>query len=154
MKKITILLVFLFLIIGIYSISKVKKGQVLYVGGTITDLPENTIGKLITRDPQKLLFTSSEGDFNIIYKKITSIEYGQKAGRRVGVSLVISPWVLFSKKRKHYITIGFKDEKGNSQGVVLEVPKGKAKTMITILEVRSGKKCEYESKEAKEHVFG
>ncbi|MCL4524056.1 MAG: hypothetical protein M1451_09115, partial [Acidobacteria bacterium] len=79
---------------------------------------------------------------------------GQKAGRRVGVAIVISVWALFSKKRKHFLTIGFTDDNDKPQGVVLEVPKGTAKSFITIIEVRSGKKVEYESEEAKKHVHG
>jgi len=37
---------------------------------------------------------------------------------------------------------------------VIEIPKGTVKSTITILEVRSGKKVEYESEEARKHVHG
>jgi hypothetical protein len=63
-------------------------------------------------------------------------------------------WALFSKKRKHFLTIGFNDESSKPQGVVLEIAKGRAKSMIIILESRSGKKVEYESEEARAHVHG
>ena len=52
------------------------------------------------------------------------------------------------------MTIGFTDDNNNSQGVVLEIPKGYTKTTLTILEVRSGRKVEYESEEARKHVHG
>jgi hypothetical protein len=126
----------------------------MYVGGTIKSVPEATKGTLDTDNDQVLVFASPSGSFEIPYDRITSLEYGQKAGRRVGVALVITVWILFSKKRKHFLTIGFKDAQGTPQGVVLEIPKGTAKTMITILEVRSGQKVEYESEEAKKHVHG
>ena len=132
----------------------VRGDQVMYVGGTITDVPEATEGYLETTDPQTVLFMSPKGSFKIPYKGITSLEYGQKAGRRVGVAIVITVWALFSKKRKHFLTVGYRDEKNVAQGVVLELPKGRPKAIITILEARSGKKCEYESEEARKHVHG
>jgi len=58
------------------------------------------------------------------------------------------------KKRKHFLTIGYTDKDNKPQGVVLELAKGRAKPMITIIEARSGKKAEYESEEAKQHVQG
>ena len=108
--------------------AKVTGDEVLYVGGTIASLPEAT-----------------EGFVDLQHEEVW---------RRVGVAIVISVWALFSKKRKHFLTIGFDDAEGKPQGVVLEVAKGRPKTFITILEVRSGKKVEYESEEAKKHVHG
>jgi hypothetical protein len=132
----------------------VRGKEVMYVGGTIKSIPEATEGLLDTEDPQTVVFTSPKGEFRIPYDRITSIEYGQKAGRRLGVALVITVWALFSKKRKHFVTIGFTDENNAPQGVVIEIPKGYTKTTLTILEVRSGRKVEYESEEARKHVHG
>ena len=134
--------------------ASVSSGEVMYVGGTIPKLPEGTMGKLETSSDKVLVFTSPKGRFEIPYEEVTSLEYGQKAGRRLGVALTISIWALLSKKRKHFLTIGFNDANEKPQGVVLEIPKGTAKTYITIIEVRSGKKVEYESEEAKKHVHG
>ena len=135
-------------------LAAVRGKEVMYVGGTIKSVPEATVGELDTQSEQALNFNSPKGSFSIPYAQITSLEYGQKAGRRVGVAIVITVWALFSKKRKHFLTIGFKDGEGRPQGVVLELPKGTAKTVITILEVRSGQKVEYESQEAKDHIHG
>lgn len=132
----------------------VRGDQVMYVGGTITEVPEATEGYLDTSDTKEALFMSPKGSFKIAYKRVTSIEYGQKAGRRVGVAIVITVWALFSKKRKHFLTLGYKDEKNEPQGVVLELPKGRPKSIITVFEARSGQKCEYESEEARKHVHG
>jgi len=132
----------------------VRGDEVMYVGGTISGLPEATEGALDTSNAKLMFFTSKKGKFELRYDTITSIEYGQKAGRRLGVALTITVWALFSKKRKHFLTVGFKDEKDQPQGVVLELPKGRPKSIITTLEVRSGVKCEYESEEARKHVHG
>lgn len=132
----------------------VRGDEVLYVGGTIQGVDEATEGELNTKDPEKLTFTSKAGHFQIPYKSITSLEYGQKAGRRVGVAIVITVWALFSKKRKHFLTIGFNDETGQPQGIVLEIGKRHVKKTIVVVEVRSGQKVEYESEEARKHVHG
>ena len=134
--------------------ASVGSGETMYVGGTIAGLPEGTMGKLDTKSDKVLVFESPKGKFEIPYENVTSLEYGQKAGRRLGVALTLTLWALLSKKRKHFLTIGFTDENEKPQGVVLEIPKGTAKSFITILEVRSGKKVEYESEEAKKHVHG
>lgn len=142
--------------IGLQAVARgaVRGKEVMYVGGTIAGLPEATEGALETTDAKVLRFTSTKGKFEIPYEGITSIEYGQKAGRRLGVALVITVWALFSKKRKHFLTVGFKDAQDQPQGVVIELPKGTPKSVITILETRSGVKCEYESEEARKHVHG
>lgn len=134
--------------------AKVTGEDVMYVGGTIGKLPEATEGGMDIKHDEKLIFSSDKGGFEIPYASVKTLEYGQKAGRRVGVAIVITVWALFSKKRKHFLTIGFDDAQGKPQGVVLEIAKGRAKTFIAVLEARSGKKVEYESEEAKKHVHG
>jgi hypothetical protein len=134
--------------------AKVTGEEVLYVGGTVANLPEATTGRMDIRNPEKLIFHSDAGGSEIGYKSIKTLEYGQKAGRRVGVAIVITVWALFSKKRKHFLTIVYDDADGTPQGVVLEIAKGRAKTFITVLEARSGQKVEYESAEARNHVHG
>jgi len=133
---------------------KVDRGEAMYVGGTIAGLPEGTMGRLETTSDKVLAFQSSKGNFEIHYENVTSLEYGQKAGRRLAVALTITIWALLSKKRKHFLTIGYTDANDKPQGVVIEIPKGTVKSTITILEVRSGKKVEYESEEARKHVHG
>jgi hypothetical protein len=123
----------------------------MYVGGTLTAISEKTEGKLDLSSDSALVFTAKAGKFTVPYKGLTSIEYGQKAGRRVGVALAVSPVALFSKKRKHYLSIAFSDEQGNKQGAVFEVAKGMIHSVVTNLETRSGKKVEFESEEAKKH---
>jgi len=132
----------------------VRGKNVMYVGGTIANLPEGTMGGINTKDEKALVFESEKGKFQIPYENVTSLEYGQKAGRRLGVAITLTLWALLSKKRKHFLTIGFTDANDKPQGVVLEIPKGSAKSTIMIIEVRSGKKVEYESEEARAHVHG
>jgi hypothetical protein len=56
---------------------------------------------------------------------------------------------LFSKKRKHFLTIGFKDEGGKEQVAVIELGKDIVRTTLAIVQTRSGRSIEYQDEEAR-----
>ena len=98
---------------------------------------------------------NSNRTYLIPYQQIIDIEYGQKAGRRVGAAIAtavlltpIGLFLLFSKQRKHFITIGYKDAEGKDQVAVFELGKDIVRTTLPIIETRSGKKIEYQDEEA------
>jgi hypothetical protein len=123
--------------------------KAMYVGGTLSALKEKAEGRLMTTSEKELLFDGGgKGSIAIPYSAISSIEYGQKAGRRVGVAIMISPLALFSKKRNHYVTIAFKDAAAKEQAGVFELGKDIFRTTLKILEVRTGKVIEMQDKEA------
>lgn len=132
-----------------------------YVGGTWTGVKEGTEGTLDTSADDALKFTTKKGvPQSIPYNAIKTLEYGQKAGRRVGATVALGVTtlgigalpMLFSKKRKHYLTIGYAGTDGKEHGVVLELGKNITRQTLTVMEARSGKQIEYESDEAKKHV--
>lgn len=135
---------------GILVHGAVRGDSAMYVGGT-TAMEQNTKGRIDTSDAARMIFSSKNGQIEIAYGSILSLEYGQKAGRRVSVALAVSPLALFSKKRKHYLTIGYADAAGNRQGAVFEIAKGRVGPVVQVLETRSGKTVEFESDEAKKH---
>jgi len=135
-----------------------------YKGGTAPGFDgakDEVEGLLDTTNPDQLIFTALANPFkgktfSITYKRIIDLEYGQKAGRRVGTAVAttvlfgpIGLLSLLSKKRNHYLTIGFKDDADKDQVVVLELGKDIVRTTIPIIETRSGKKVEYQDEEAK-----
>jgi hypothetical protein len=61
---------------------------------------------------------------------------------------------LMSKKQKHFVTIGFTDEAGKEQVAVFKINKDMVRTFLPILEARSGKKVEYQSKSAEKKATG
>jgi hypothetical protein len=125
-----------------------KKAE--YIGGTVTGIAEKTEGELDTKHETILTFTPKKGaPLTIPYSAITGIEYGQKAGRRVGVAIMISPLALFSKKRNHFLTVSYKDHAGKDQAAVLELGKDIIRTTLTVVETRSGKQIEYQDEEAR-----
>ena len=90
----------------------------------------------------------------IQYASISELEYGQKAGRRVGVAVMISPLALFSKKRKHYLTVSYKDQAGKDQAAVFELGKDIVRTTLKIVETRSGKDITFQDDEARKSIGG
>jgi hypothetical protein len=126
----------------------------MYVGGTVTDLKEKTEGKSNTADEKSFVFEYKGGKLQIPYAQIDSLEYGQKAGRRVGLGVVVSPFFLFSKKRRHYLTIGWTDEQKKQQAAVFELGKDIIKPTLQALEAKSGKKVDYQDAEARKTGTG
>jgi hypothetical protein len=63
---------------------------------------------------------------------------GQRAGWRAAVPL------LFSKMKKHFLTIAFTNEQGENEAMILELSKDIVRTTLPILEARTGKKVELE----------
>lgn len=133
-----------------YLFAAVRGGDAMYVGGTL-QVPEKTEGRLDTSNEATIAFNSKKGSFEIPAAKITSIEYGQKVGRRVGAAIAVSPVLLLSKKRKHFVTVAFEDKAGVKQSAVFELGKGSLYDTVSTLEKRSGKKTEFESEDAKKH---
>lgn len=123
-----------------------KKAQ--YVGGT-AGVPEKAEAVLNVSGTDVVTFEWKQGKWEIPYSAVTGLSYGQHAGRRVGVAIMVSPLALFSKKRRHYLTIEYTNAQGQTQAAIFEIGKDAIRTTLTILEVRTGKTVEYEDDEAR-----
>jgi hypothetical protein len=132
-----------------------------YVGGTWTQVKQESEGKLDLSDAKVARFKfDKSGDVEMPFDNITSLEYGQKAGRRVGATIgwgvttlgIAALPILFSKKRKHFFSIGYRGEDGSNQGVVLELGKNITRATLKTFETRSGKEIEYESEDARKNI--
>jgi hypothetical protein len=128
--------------------------KTMYVGGTVTSIKEATEGTSSTSDEKVFLFTFKDGKLEVPYDRVNDLEYGQKAGRRIGMAIMISPWLLFSKKRKHFLTVGFKDENDKQQAAVFELGKDIVRVTLASMEARTGKKIDYQDDEARKSGLG
>jgi hypothetical protein len=130
----------------------------IYVGGTITTIKADSEGKSSTADDKVFVFEHKKDKLkdklNIPYSKINGLEYGQKAGRRVAMAILLSPIALFSKKRKHFLTVNFMDEADKQQAAVFELGKDVVRVTLASLEARSGQKIEYQDEEARKSSKG
>ena len=134
-----------------------------YFGGTVMAFEgasDPVEGVLDTKNSEQLVFTSVEKKFrgktfSIPYTRVVDLEYGQKAGRRVGTAVATTVLLgpigllsLLSKKRKHYLTVGYQSADGTNQVVVFEIGKDIIRTTLAIVETRSGKKIVYQGDDA------
>ncbi len=79
----------------------------LYVGGTISGIEKGAKGQL-DADDHALTFSPGRGDdFKVPYGQVTAIDYGEHAGRRVGAAIFVAWPLLFSHKKRHYLTVYF-----------------------------------------------
>jgi len=127
--------------------------KAMYVGGTTKGIAERTEGTSSLTD-EGFVFAHKAGKLTIPYTQVNALEYGQKAGRRVGMAIAISPLLLFSKKRKHYLTISYLDEQKQQQAAVFELGKDAIKPTLAGLEGKTGKKVEYQDDEARKSATG
>jgi hypothetical protein len=168
-EAIAVLLIMSFLVPSV-AVAGLGGDKAAYQGGTTKDKDFSGAKSAI----EGFLDTSNENEFRfeyrlnkknmvyaIPYTQFLDIEYGQKAGRRVGASIataiLISPvglFMLFSKKRKHFVTIGYTDAAAKEQVAIFELGKNLIRTTLPILEARSGKKITYQDEEARKSSKG
>ncbi len=172
MKKIISILICLSIVFNttVFAAGGLDGKKAAFQGGTTKekDFPgakKPVEGNLNTGDEKLLKFeyiwNKETKVYSIPYDQILDLEYGQKAGRRVGAAVAttillgpIGLLMLLSKKRKHFVTIGYKDADGKEQAAVFELGKDIVRTTLPILEARSGKKIEYQDEEAKKSAKG
>lgn len=120
-----------------------------YVGGTVEGVGDRVQGVILTTDDDRFLFEAKAMTVHVPYENINLLEYGQKASRRYAMAIVISPMLLLSKKRNHFLTVGFTDEKGKQQALVFQLDKNDVRAVLAGLEARTGLKVERQDDEAR-----
>lgn len=131
------------------------KGKAVYMGGTITAIEDQTEGALEIKSEEKLVLRPKSGPpLEIPWAAIEEMEYGQKAGRRVVMAVVLSPLALFSKNRKHYVTFSWKDAEGKDQAAVIQFDKNDIRPAMAIMKARTGKEITFQDEEAQKQMGG
>jgi hypothetical protein len=120
-----------------------------YVGGTVAGVGNRIQGLILTADDDRFSFQAKAMTVQVPYENINLLEYGQKASRRYAMAIVISPMLLLSKKRKHFLTVGFTDEQGKQQALVFQLDKNDVRAVLAGLEARTGLKVQHQDDEAR-----
>ena len=128
--------------------------RVEYVGGTLATLESGIAGALDVADEHYLAFYTKSAQVRVPFDHINLLEYGQKVDRRLAMAVVISPMFLLSKKRKHFVTIGYADDQGKQQALVFRVDKNDIRATLVSLEARTGLKIQYQDQEARKASKG
>lgn len=120
-----------------------------FVGGTQSGFAGKAKLHLDLTNAETLLVHMDKAVVGIAYQKINTVEYGQTVSRRYAEAVLISPLLLLSKSRKHFVTIGYVDETGKQQALVLRVEKGDIRSVLASLEARTGRRVEFQDSEAR-----
>ena len=127
----------------------------MYVGGTVASIPEKQQGTLDTSGASAFVFTWDKGKWNVPFANINKMVYREKVGRHVGAAVattvavgVSGLFVLMAKKKKHYLSLEWKDESGQPQVTVFELSKDAFESVIADLEEKTGLQLQVEVPEA------
>jgi len=120
-----------------------------FVGGTIPEVFGKSQTHMDFGGSELLVLRGSQYEIRISYRKINTLEYGQNVSRRYAEAILISPVLLLAKSRKHFVTIGYLDDSGQQQALVLRVSKGDIRSVLASLEARTGRRVEYQDSEAR-----
>ncbi|HLH01226.1 MAG TPA: hypothetical protein VKX25_00520 [Bryobacteraceae bacterium] len=145
----TLALVLTLCLSSVLSHAAQSGSHVLYIGGTRPDIPAKNSGEIVVSDRTYFVFTSKHTTVRIPFERINLLEYGQKVNRRVLEAVVISPLFMMSKKREHFLTVGFQDDDGQQQAMVFQVDKNDIRIALVTLEARTGQAIQYQDDEAR-----
>ncbi len=118
-----------------------------YVGGTVAGVSGG--GVIDLTHEEFFVFRTKKSGVRIPFTKINLLEYGQQVDRRYAMALVISPLLVLSKSRKHFLTVGYTDEEDRQQAIVLRVDKSHIRSVLVSLEAKTGRKIQYQDGEAR-----
>ena len=139
----------LLLVISMAAAEPGVKAQ--FVGGTIPGLASKPDMRLDMTGPEMLVLRSGKAglEISIPYQRVNTLEYGQNVNRRYAAAILISPVLLLSKSRKHFVTLGYEDAEGQQQAVIFRVDKADIRSVLAGLEARTGRRVEYQDNEAR-----
>jgi len=132
----TLVTVFLLLAVTI-PMAAVDDGQVMYAGGTASNLTSGLIGRLDTTSETSLTFENSGNKLMIPYGSIESFEYSKEVTHHLGVLAGVGVALLKQRERRHFFRISYVSGNNTKQVAVFEVPKQMPRTLQAVLEARA-----------------
>ncbi len=109
-------------------------------------------GELVI-DAKNIRFTKNKGKteyFSIPASAVSDIFYARVSRRRIGAAIAISPFLLFSKGRKHYMTITFNDGQELVGAVEFKLHKSNYRPTLRMVEQVTGLTMTYEQEGIKD----
>jgi hypothetical protein len=124
------------------------------VGGTEKQVGEGSEGSPSTGNEKEFVFEYDGGQLIIPYSQVNDLEYGQQAARRVGLAVATAGLSALAKRRRHFLTIGWKDEQDTQHAAVFELGRSIVRSTIVSLETKTGKKIDYQDDAARKSGMG
>jgi hypothetical protein len=120
-----------------------------FMGGTLAGVAPKSSARLDFSDTETLVLRCAGAEVRVPYRRVNTLEYGQNVSRRYAAAVLISPVLLLSKSRRHFVTIGYVDADGKQQAAVFRIEKGDIRPLLSGLEARTGRRIEYQDDEAR-----
>jgi hypothetical protein len=130
-------------------LEKGRGGRATYLGGTVAAPSSRADGAIDTTDQQHFVFQAKSLTIRVPYARINLLEYGQKVNRRYAMAVLVSPILLLSKARRHYLTVAYLDPEGRQQALVFQVNKDDVRSVLVALEVKTGLRVQFQDEEAR-----
>lgn len=96
---------------------------------------------LITGERLKINFDSNRhmaSNVDVPGNKITALSAGEYSRRRVAEAVLLTPWILFSKKKRDQIGVEYLDSDNKSHAIMIQVKKKYGLALETELKALSG----------------
>jgi hypothetical protein len=126
-----------------------RGGRAICIGGTVAALSSRASGSIDTTHPLEFVFQARSVTVRIPYSRIRLLEYGQKVNRRYVMAVLVSPLLLLSKARRHFLTVAYTDPEGHQQALVFQVDKNDVRSVLVALEVKTGLRVQFQDEEAR-----
>ena len=88
--------------------------------------------------------------FAIPTNSVKDLFYSRVSGRRIGAAILVSPLLLFSKGRKHYMTMSFDDGKGMVGAVEFKLDKSNYRPILRSVETACKVQMKYDQEGIKD----
>jgi len=76
------------------------------------------------------------------YSNITSAVYERAATPRYAAAVLVSPLFLFTKSKKHFLTVQYKGKDGQGQFALIRLDKKNYQMALAMIEAQTGIKIE------------
>ncbi len=123
------------------------------IRSTFASASEGNTGHL-TVDAKQIVFSKKKNGqqpyFSIPTTAVKDLFYSRVSGRRIGAAIIVSPLLLFSKGRKHYMTISFNDGQSMVGAVEFKLDKSNYRPVLRSVETSTGVTMKYDQEGVKE----
>ncbi len=103
-------------------------------------------GKLVVDTKTVRFMKNNQRDeyFSLPSNAVTELFYSRVSGRRIGAAMLVSPLLLFTKGRKHYLTLSFNDGADLVGAVEFQLHKSNYRGVLRSLEEVTGQTLKYD----------
>ena len=139
MKR-TIVLAAIACIVMPAATSALGREKAQYVGGHFASVRLKASGTLFKDATDVVVFTpdkKGEPQLRVTYGAITALDYSERAGQGLGVSMRLTSEAASLKNGRHYLSLIWNDGSGNKQVAVFKLGKDLVPVTLTALQAHT-----------------